>query len=143
MGTFAEAREKHLAEVKKNAEQLNIVSAHVASVAILNRLGGAYIRGYTDIRYCKELGMPCNSNNINNYSYVIGLPYKPPLVEIQLSPSKIIVVRFLHLVPESNTMANITLCVECQHLKELMESTFILKPVEGSTGFTLQFKEKV
>jgi len=144
MGTWSEAREKHLAEVKRCAEELNILSTEIATVAILNKLGDKYIRGYTDIRYCDALGQSCGSNDIGNYSHVIGLPHKPPLVEIKLSPSKIIVIKFLHLIPESNSMNDITTCVECQHLKKKMEELFIMKAVvdySTNTAFTLEFKQ--
>lgn len=145
MNTREEARKKHLAEVQKNADDLNIVSAEVASVAIRNKLSGTYSWDFTDIRYCKQLGHPCFSNDFNNYKYVIGLYDKPPLVEINLSPSKIVIVKFLHLIPESDSMSDITICVECQHLKKKMEELFILTPVAEyvtNPAFTLEFKEK-
>ena len=138
-----EAREKHLAEVQKNADNLNIISAEVASVAIVTRLGEPYTQAFTDIRYCKKLGYPCSSTEFGQYKHAIGLHCNPPLVEVGLSPSKIVIVKFLHLFPESNEMSDITVCVECQHLKEIMQELFILKPIANyitNPAFTLEFK---
>ena len=138
-----EVKEKHLAEVKKNAKELNIISAEVASEAIVNKLGGIYTHAFTDTRYCTRLGYPCSSTDYGYYKRAIGLQGNPPLVEVGLSPSKIVIIKFLHLIPDSNSMSDITVCVECQHLKKKMEELFILKPVCDYTNpaFTLEFKQ--
>lgn len=130
MGTWAEAKEKHLAEVIKCAKELNILTSEIASVAILNKLGGAYTKSIV-------------SKDPSNYWYEIGLG-NDALVQVKLSPSRIVIVKFLHLIPESDKMSDIATCVECQYLKKKMEELFIMKAVvdySTNTAFTLEFKQ--
>lgn len=130
MGTWAEARERHLAEVQKCAKELNILTAEIASVAILNKLGGTYTKNIA-------------GKDPSNFWYEISLGNNA-LLQVSLSPSRIVIIKFLHLIPESDKMSDIATCVECQHLKKLMEELFIMKPVvdySTNTAFTLEFKQ--